>query len=260
MPWRVSAWLGRVSVWLAVASPALVGAEAPEQGTGAAPPESAAAPAHEPAAAPPAPPRPPIEVRLPDDLEAGFAPRVAPMDRAAPAPGSCLGGSCTPGTAVGFVVTESEPRGVCHVAQAAAHLGLAGSLATLGGSVAVTFAERGHGDRVGSGVLAFGTLGLVPLVAVGSLVTRRRCEVEGVAAARALGWVGYASALATSMAAWWLALEDRPADRGLTIGIGALGAFAALPAAFDAYVAYRHSRGVGLELVLGPVTSVRARF
>jgi hypothetical protein len=199
-------------------------------------------------------------VRLPDYPQLGFTPTFVPVESAPPAPGSCIGGSCAPGSAVGFAVGESEPLGVCRVGQAAAYLGLAGSLATFGGSVAVTYAERGHGDRVGRGVLAFGTLGLVPLVALGSFVTRRQCDVAGVPAARTLGWVGYAGGSATAIAAWVYALDGYPPSRGLSIGIGAIGAFALLPAAFDAYVGFHQSRGVGLQLVLGPVTSLRARF
>jgi hypothetical protein len=231
----------------------------------AAPPPDATLPGSPPPAPPPgsptaAPPAAAIEVRLPDYPQLGFTPSFAPAESAPPAPGSCIGGACAPGSAVGFAVGESEPPGVCRVGQGVAYLGLAGSLATLGGSVAVTYAERGHGDRVGRGVLAFGTLGLVPLVALGSFITRRQCDVKGLPSARTLGWVSYAGASATALASWVYALDGYPPSRGLSIGIGAIGALALLPAAFDAYVASHQSRAVGLQLVLGPVTSLRVRF
>ncbi len=167
----------------------------------------------------------------------------------APPVGSCLGGNCEVGTQVQAqdAAPEERPRSPGY-AQAAAWYGLVSGVLSVAGAVTIAQVDDFASEPITRGIwLGHLTLS-VPVVAIGSLTSRKRAKVEGHRGSRALGWTVYSGVLSNGVLQWYQVLTDSNHPKpGLTIGIGVLSLFAFLPHAFDAYIAGRAVRVKGLS-------------
>jgi hypothetical protein len=137
-------------------------------------------------------------------------------------------------------------------ARVAAFVGVVSAGLLLGGSIAIAVVDDPGSERVTRGVQLGFTALAAPSVAFGAYRARRETgRLEG-GRVRALGWAAYTVAIATGVSQWYGAFHDTQASPGLTIALGALGAFSVLPHAWDAYLCARHARMRTLQLGLSP--------
>lgn len=163
----------------------------------------------------------------------------------APAVGTCLGGTCE----VGVQVTsrdQAESRPARGFARGAAWMGLFAGVLSVAGSVGIAVVDHPESERITRGVWLGHLTLAVPVVAIGSLTSRKRARVQGLKGMRTLGWTAYTGVLGNGALQWYLVLTDSQPRPGVTIGLGAAALLAFLPHAFDAYVAGRASRLKGL--------------
>lgn len=157
-----------------------------------------------------------------------------------PAPGTCLGGDCTVGAPVGQLEPEKPQRR--GFAQGAAWFGLLSAGLSVGGAVAIAVLDDLPSERISRGVWLGYNLVSLPIVALGSHLTRKHTKVPGYRGIRVLGWTAYGGALSNGVVQWTAAFRDYRQPWGLTIGAASLSALGLLSHAFDAYVCGRQAR------------------
>lgn len=164
-----------------------------------------------------------------------------------PAPGTCIGGSCAPGTTPPtMIVPPAGPRDVPHdrrerFAYTGAVLGGASAALVLGGAIAIATVNDVNSERITRGVwLGYFALS-TPLVALSAYLARKQYGGDSGAgqATRNIGWIAYSLAMADGVLLWVGAFKRFGNTDVLTIGAGAIGACALVPHALDAFVAAR---------------------
>ena len=179
-----------------------------------------------------------------------------------PAAGTCLGGNCE----VGAPVRQQEdlPRRrsapTPGLARGAAWFGLLSGALSLGGSIAIASLNDREHEPITRGVWVGYTTLAVPLVAIGSYVTRKRARVEGVSGLRIMGWSAYLGAVSNGAAQWYLVLVDVRPTPGFTIGVGVIGLMSFLPHAFYAYVSGRAARSKRFARITPTTNGLAVRF
>ncbi len=145
-------------------------------------------------------------------------------------------------------------------ARAAASIGVVTAVLLLGGTTAIAVVDDSDSEPVTRGV-ALGIAALsVPAVAILSLVTRRRAQVEGFAPVRTWAWAAWSGAMINLSLQWFLVLDDRSISPALTIGAGVMGALGPTIHAFDAFATARRAK-LRFDYHLGPMSlDARVRF
>lgn len=177
---------------------------------------------------------------------------VEPGTRVVEAPpprvGECIGGDCAPERASAQTPLDTPPtrsRPANHVARfayAGALLGVVSAGLSIGGAIAIAAVDDVSSERVTRG-LWLGQLALAtPVVALSAYLARRGSDYQGYRGLRTLGWVAYGAAVSDGVLLWYSAFHDMRLPAGLTIAAGAIGVFAVLPHALDAFVSGRKAR------------------
>jgi hypothetical protein len=184
--------------------------------------------------------------------------------------GSCLGGTCgtlpPPSLVAPRAAFSTRERSPLHrrlrFAYAGAIVGVVSAGIVLGSAIAIAVVDDVHSERITRGAW-LGTFALsTGVVALSSGLARRelRGASSGSKAARNLGWTAFALALADGAILWGGAFKGFDHMQALTIGAGAIGAFALLPHALDAYLAGRGLRARQMVSVQPAVNGLRVRF
>lgn len=172
----------------------------------------------------------------------------------APLVGSCLGGSCAPGELPSVAMSQptrdpsalrsgKDPVRRARFAYAGAALGVVGAALVLGGAITLGVVHEDlRTERITRG-LWLGTLAVTtPLVALSAHVARKAGGSTGYKELRRVGWLAYALSVSDGALLWAGTFNDVPRARILTIGAGAIGVFALLPHALEAFHAGRSLR------------------
>jgi hypothetical protein len=140
-------------------------------------------------------------------------------------------------------------------ASGAAWFGLVSTALSVGGAVAIAAFDDVPSERITRGVWLGYTAAAVPIVALGSYITRKRAKLPGYKGLRVVGWLAYTGMLSNGAFMWYAAFQDAEQSWGLTVGLSALGLLALLPHSFEAYACGRQARIQRLLSRLTPTPS-----
>ena len=177
---------------------------------------------------------------------------------------SCAEGRCVTPAAQPANPTlrlPGRPGVLPRLTRAMAFFGIASAALTLSGSIWLGSSDSQHWERVGRSVMLGLSVASTPLIAVPSLVARRRTRVKGVPALRAVLWAGYVSSVSTDGFFVYRALHDDQASLGASIAAGALSALTVLGYAYDAFQTSRQAAFSPYSLRVSPMgAALHVRF
>jgi hypothetical protein len=136
--------------------------------------------------------------------------------------------------------------------RATAIFGVASAALTLSGAIWLGTSDSLQVERVGRGVMLGLTVISTPLIALPSLITRRRARVKGVPALRSVMWIGFVSTLTSDAFFVYRALHDDQINLGWSIAAGAVSTLTVLGYAYDAFQTSRQAGASRYALRLSP--------
>jgi hypothetical protein len=142
-----------------------------------------------------------------------------------------------------------------------AFFGIASAALSLSGSIWLGTSDSQHWERVGRSVMLGLSVASTPLIAVPSLIARRRARVKGIPTLRAVLWAGYMSSVSTDALFLYRALHDDQPKLGASIAAGALSAVTVLGYAYDAFQTSRQAAFSSYSLRVSPIgAALHVRF
>jgi hypothetical protein len=177
---------------------------------------------------------------------------------------TCVEGRCVTPAALPANPTlrlPGRPGALPRLTRGMAFFGIASAAVILSGAIWLGTSDSQHWERVGRSVMLGLSMASTPLMAVSSLVTRRRARVKGVPALRRFMWAGYLSSVSTDGFFLYRALHDDQASLGASIAAGALSAITVLGYAYDAFQTSRQAAFSQYSLRVSPIgATLHGRF